>query len=157
MADRYFDLLGDPIPPEHTGRGRPPHVPDDEKLFKVMLLLAIEKSEDDVAKSIGITAKTLRKHYSRQLKVRDEARLRLEGEILARLAVEAAGGNVGAIKELNRLLEKYDHAKLSKSVANRPAISARSPLPLGKKEAAKMAAGKVEGRFAPPPQPRLVN
>jgi len=159
LADRFFDLLGDEIPPEHTGRGRPPHVVTDEKRLKVMLLLALEKTEDQIAAAIGITAPTLRKHYFRLLKVRDDARLRLDGEIIATLAREAAGGNVGALKELNRLLDKHDHAKLSKAMTTRQgqAPAASQPVPMGKKEKAKADAGRVGGIFAPPPQPRLVN
>ncbi len=152
MADEYFDLFGDPIPEGFSGRGRPPHQPTQEKRWKVMLLLALEKTEDEVAAAIGITAKTLRKHYSRELRVRDEARLRLDAAILAKLASEAAGGNVGAMKELNRLLEKHDHARLSKSVMGRGAKP--KELPVGKKEAARQAATEMEGRFKrrdPPP------
>lgn len=156
LVDRYFDLLGDEIPPEHTGRGRPPHVVTTEKRLKVMLLLALEKTEDQIAAAIGITAPTLRKHYFRQLKVRGDARLRLDGEIMATLAREAAGGNVGALKELNKMLESHDHAKLAKTVANRQPQAASAP-PAGKKEKAKADAGRVAGIYAPPPQPRLVN
>jgi len=147
-----FDLFGDPIPEGHSGRGRPPHVVTDEKRFKVMLLLALEKTEDEVAAAIGITAKTLRKHYSRLLKVRDEARLRLDGEIFAALATKAATGDTGAIKELNRMIERHDHARLAKSISKRGS-EPKAP-PMGKKEAAKHAAGQMQGRFGrrePPP------
>lgn len=156
MDDRYFDLLGDEVPPEHTGRGRPPHVVTHEKRLKVMLLLALEKTEDEVAAAIGISGPTLRKHYFRQLKVRGDARLRLDGEIMAALAREAAGGNVGALKALTAMLDKHDQVKLAKTVSNRQSAQPAPP-PLGKKEKAKAAAGQVGGKFAPPPQPRLMN
>lgn len=156
MADEYFDLFGDPIPEGFSGRGRPPHQPTQEKRWKVMLLLALEKTEDDVAAAIGITAKTLRKHYSRELKVRDEMRLRLDASILAKLASEAAGGKVGAIKELNRMLEKHDQVRLSKSIAQRKAPEEKAS-PAGKKEKARQAAHEVGGMYAPPAAPNQIN
>lgn len=150
-----FDLFGDPIPEGFGGRGRPPHVVTDEKRRKIMLLLAVGKTEDEVAAAIGITAKTLRKHYSRLLKVRDEARLRVEASMLEAVAAKAAEGSVSAIKELDRLLDKHDQVKLAKTVANRPGPAVTKPAPLGKKEAAQHAAGQVGGKFAPPPAPLL--
>ncbi|KKC24969.1 hypothetical protein WP12_17030 [Sphingomonas sp. SRS2] len=156
VGAEFFDLLGDPIPPEHVGRGRPPHVVTDEKRFKVMLLLALEKTEAEVAAAIGISDKTLRKHYSRQLKVRDDARLRLEGEIWKTVAMKAATGDTGAIRELNRMLDKHDQVRLSKSIAQRPPSEEKAS-PLGKKEKARQAAHEVDGMYAPPAAPNQIN
>ncbi|SDC30585.1 hypothetical protein SAMN05444678_102254 [Sphingomonas sp. YR710] len=156
MADVILDLLGDPIPPEHVGRGRPPHVPTEKNRMKIMLLLALGNTEDDVAAAIGITAKTLRKHYSRQLKERASARLRLDGELLASLAAAAAKENVGAIKELYKRLDKHEMVQLADKVADRGRAVAPPPK-LGKKEEARITAGNVTGKFAPPPAPRLIN
>lgn len=152
LADAILDLFGDPVPPEHVGRGRPPHVVTDKNRQKVMLLLALERAEDDVAAAIGITAPTLRKHYFRELKARHDARLRLDGALLGALASEAAAGNVAAVKELYKRVEKHDQVKLSQSVAARG--SQAKPVPLGKKEAARQAAEAMQGQFQrrePPP------
>lgn len=130
MVDVVLDLFGDPIPPEHVGRGRPPHVPDDKKRSKVMLLMVLGRTEDDIAAVLGITGKTLRKHYSRELKTRDHARLRLDAELLAQLAGEAAKGNVSAIDKLFKRLDRHDLGGIT------PAKSkAKTPKP-GKKEQA---------------------
>src|SRR5690606_34346331 len=40
-----FDLLGDPIPKGFGKRGRPPHVPNDEKRKLVMMLQALDWSD----------------------------------------------------------------------------------------------------------------
>lgn len=152
-----FDLFGDPIPEGFGGRGRPPHMVTDEKRRKVMLLLAVGKTEDEVAAAIGITAKTLRKHYSRLLRVRDEARLRLEASMLDAVANKAAEGSVSAVKELDRLLEKHDRTRIAKSVAQRSGDKPDKTVPAGKKELARQAAMEVTGKFAPPPAPRLTH
>jgi hypothetical protein len=152
-----FDLFGDPIPEGFGGRGRPPHVVTDEKRRKVMLLLAVGKTEDEVAAGIGITAKTLRKHYSRLLRVRDEARARLEAGMLDAVAIKAADGSVSAIKELDRLLEKYDRVRLSRTINQRSGEKPEKIAPLGKKEMQRQAALEVSGKFAPPPAPNLIN
>lgn len=130
MADVVLDLFGDPVPPEHVGRGRPPHVPDDKKRSKVMLLLALGKTEDEIAAVLGITGKTLRKHYSRETKVRDHARLRLDAELLAQLAGEAAKGNVSAIDKLFKRLDRHDLGGVVPTKSK-----AKAPKP-GKKEQA---------------------
>lgn len=152
-----FDLFGDPIPEGFAGRGRPPHIVTDEKRRKVMLLLAIGKTEDEVAAGIGITAKTLRKHYSRLLRVRDEARARLEAGMLDAVAIKAADGSVSAIKELDRLLEKYDRVRIARTVSQRSGEKPDKVVPLGKKELQRQAAMEVTGKFAPPPAPHMVN
>ncbi len=156
MADAILDLFGDPVPPEHVGRGRPPHVVTDKNRQKVMLLLALERGEEDVAAAIGISPPTLRKHYFRELKARREARLRLDGALLGALASEAAAGNVAAVKELYKRVERHDQVKLAKAVADRGARD-EAPVPLGKKEKARQAAHEVEGKFAPPAAPGLLN
>lgn len=140
MADELLDLLGDPIPPEHTGRGRPPHVVDDKKRCKVMLLLALQKTEDEIAAVLGITGKTLRKHYSRELRVRDVARLRAEAELWAVLATEAAKGNVSAI---DKMFKRWD--RLDLNPAPKKTKAPKAP-PVGKKAQADIdAANAHEG------------
>ncbi len=156
MADVILDLFGDPVPPEHVGRGRPPHTVTEKNRQKVMLLLALERSDDEVASAIGITAPTLRKHYFREMKARREARLRLDGALLGALASEAAAGNVAAVKELFKRLERHDNFKLAQSVADRGSKADQAPPP-GKKEKARQDALGVGGKFAPPPAPNMVN
>ncbi len=103
-------MFGDPFPPEHSGRGRPPHVPDDVKRCKVVVLRAFGNNEDDIAAVLGITAKTLRKHYSRLLIDPRIAKLRVNAELLAQLAAEAAKGNVSAIDKLFKRLDRQELA-----------------------------------------------
>lgn len=135
LADKLLDLLGDPVDPGHGLQGRPQHVATDENRCKVILLLAFDKTLNDVAAALGITQKTLRKHYSRELKIREGAKHRLEGELLAALAKAAAAGKVAAV---DKLFKRIDQHELNR-VANRPgkpAAPAAKEEKLGKKETA---------------------
>ncbi|PZQ18941.1 MAG: hypothetical protein DI565_00615 [Ancylobacter novellus] len=131
MAE-IFDLLGDPIPEGHGRRGRPQHIATRENRCKVIMLLGLGWSNDRIARALSITAPTLRKNYFRELAVRDEARDRVFGSLFARCYEAALDGNVGAIKEFQRMVERND------MMLGLPVARADKPAPepkLGKKEA----------------------
>ena len=133
-----YDLLGDPVPANFGRRGRPPHVATAENRQKVRLLLAFDWTNARIAKALRITGKTLRKHYFRELRQRDEARPALEANARMMLYKSAAGGNVAAMKELLRLIEQHDLAR-PRPPPRRPEPEAK-PEKLGKKAAAELAA-----------------
>lgn len=141
-----FDLLGDPIPDGWGKPGRPPHLVTDKNRNKVMLLLALRWSNERIAKAIGITPPTLRKSYFRELKVRDDARDRLDAKVADRLFALVEGGNVAAIKEFRKLIERNDlmagHNAFYGEDRARPSSGSREPKApkLGKKEEAANAA-----------------
>ncbi|KZL04552.1 hypothetical protein PsAD2_04635 [Pseudovibrio axinellae] len=158
MADLELDLLGDPIPEGHGRRGRPPHMVSDEKRRLVIQLLAFGKTQDEIAAALGITAPTLRKNYFRQLKVKDDARARVEAKLLGKLMDLAEDGKVSAIREIFSRLESSDRAKLAEAIANRgKSVPAASQKALGKKEKRKQAAETYDGKYAPPQAPQLIN
>jgi hypothetical protein len=97
-----FDLLGDPIPEGFGKRGRPPHIPTEQNRNKVILLLAQGWTDKRIAGALGISEPTLRKHYFRELKVRDIARDRVEAIGMLTLWEQAKGGNTAAMKEFFR-------------------------------------------------------
>lgn len=100
-----FDLLGDPIPEGWGRRGRPQHLPTQENRSKIRLLLGFGWTDERIARALRITRPTLRKHYFAELRDRDEARDALKAAHLSMLYREADKGNVGAIKELGRIIE----------------------------------------------------
>lgn len=151
-----LDLLGDPIPENWGKRGRPPHNPTAENRMKVRLLLAIGWKEKAIAGALRITQATLRKYYFVELRAQDEARAALEGWRMLRLYQAGEDGNVGALKEIGKILERSDIAALDRAMRERQAEKPRSQ-PKGKKELVQEAAGKVGGKFAPPPAPELIN
>lgn len=126
-------------------------MPTVETRQKCVLLAAIGRSPDEIAAALSITAKTLRKHYSRELREHDAAKLKVEGKLLVALVREVDKGNVSANKELAKRLEKAGLQQLADRVSGRK--SAEKATPLGKKEAAKVAAKEIAGRYSPRPGP----
>lgn len=101
-----FDLLGEPVPRGRGMKGRPPHIPTDENRNRIILLLAHGWNETRIAAAIGLSEKTLRRHYFPQFKQRLAAKDRVEMKRLEALYAQVAAGNVGAIKEANRIAER---------------------------------------------------
>lgn len=131
-----YDLLGDPIPDGWGKRGRPPHLATEKNRNKVMLLLAMGWSNARIASAIGITQPTLRKNYFQQLRQRELARDRLEGARLDLAWELAKAGNVGAMREFAKLMERNDRMEAERELGStsksdeKPAASER----LGKKQ-----------------------
>ncbi|WP_119036790.1 hypothetical protein [Hephaestia caeni] len=147
-------MFGDPVPEGHRGRGRPPHEPTIESRQKCVLLAAVGKSPDEIAAALSITAKTLRKHYSRELRDHAAAKLKVEGKLLVGLVREIDKGNVAANKELAKRLDKAGLAELSERVRDRGTKAEKAPK-LGKKEAAKVAAHEIAGKYSPRATPTI--
>jgi hypothetical protein len=141
-----FDLLGDPIPEGFGKRGRPPHIPTVENRNKIMMLLAMGWTDPRIAASIGVTPATLKKHYFRELKVRAEARHRLDGKYMFDVWTQASNGNVGAMRLFGQLLEKADlsQPKTPTQVVDDKTGKAAK---LGKKEQADKDARTVSGTW----------
>lgn len=152
-----LDLLGDPIPENWGGRGRPSHIPTEKNTNKVMVLLALGWAEAKIAGALGITQPTLRKHYFRQLKVRDEARARLEGEMVFSMAAKAVTGDVPAYREVAKALEKADMVEADQVYRPQPtAQAAPKAEKLGKKAERQLEAEELDaGPFAPGAPPQL--
>ena len=84
MGDREnsgdVDLFGDPVVYREPKRGRPEHVRTHRIAAKISLLFAMGRSVADVAKAVGITQPTLRKHYFSEVQQRDAMLLKLVRE-----------------------------------------------------------------------------
>jgi hypothetical protein len=144
LAELIFDLLGDPVPPDHEGPGRPPHVPDDRKRNKIILLLAMGWNTKRIAAEMGLDQKTLRKHYSHQLRARDVALDRLRAGRLSILWEAAQQGKVAALKEIGKEIARIEAATFGNAVASDDRRPAKPrPTALGKKEAARIAAASA--------------
>lgn len=137
-ADLGLDLFGQPVLPPQEGRGRPEHRWCLENSNRVLLAFARGLSQAEAALLIGIDAKTLRKHYSRECALRTTAALRLEQRQLERLNAQAEAGNVTAEKALADRIEKLRMRDQAKKVGTRERRKAEEPL--GKKAARKIAA-----------------
>jgi hypothetical protein len=131
-----FDLLGDPIPENWGRRGRPQHVPTQENRSKIRLLLGFGWTAERIARALRVSKPTLRKHYFAELRHADEARDALKAAHLMMVYRQADAGNVGAIKELGRLIERDELER----IPQRRRAEEPKPEKLGKKEAADLAA-----------------
>ncbi|UGY14187.1 hypothetical protein HAP48_0037365 [Bradyrhizobium septentrionale] len=141
MAE-VFDLFGDPVPANWGGRGRPEHVANQQNRNRVSLLVALGWSNQRIAAALFITQPTLRKHYFSELKFRDVARDRLVAQVGVKLMDGVNAGNVSAIREFQKYLERNDlmlYGQTQKPAKAAPAEKAPAEK-VGKKAAALAAA-----------------
>lgn len=138
-SEQRFDLFGDPVPSNWGERGRPEHVPSEQNRKKVSMLLALGWSNARIAAALFITIPTLRKHYFSELRYRATARDRLHAAMALKLWEEAQGGNIGAIREFNRFLDRNDLMLPGHSPAPKRSSKLKAPK-VGKKEAERIAA-----------------
>jgi hypothetical protein len=106
-------------------------------------------SDAEIAAGLRISVPTLRKHYFSELKRRSMQRTRLELWEAHKLAELANGGNVGAMKQLRKLIDKRDLELAARRAAERGSDqdeAEASTTSIGKKEAARRQAEEaVEG------------
>lgn len=140
--EQFFDLFGDPVPANHGRRGRPQHVPTLENRNKVNMLLALGWNNERIAAALRVTQPTLRRHYFSELKFREVARDRLDATLAMHLWKQVDAGNVGAMREFQRLVERNDTMLGHASFYGRQQDEgqAESSSRLGKKELAAQAA-----------------
>lgn len=138
MAE-IFDLFGDPVPANWGMRGRPEHVASQQNRNKVSMLVALGWSNKRIAAALIVTLPTLRKHYFSELRYRDVARDRLDAGLAMKLWEQVQAGNVGAMKEFQKLLERNDLMLYGQAARPAKETPVKEPK-LGKKEEARLAA-----------------
>lgn len=111
--DRKFDLLGDPIPDGRGEPGRTGHIPTVENARKIRALLVAGMKNQQIARELGISVPTLRKHYFQSGKInarlaREMAIAEMRARNILRLDREADKGNVSAMRALEPLIEKAE-------------------------------------------------
>ena len=140
-----FDLFGDPVDENHGKRGRPSHKATAQNRNKVMLLLAMGWSDENISAALCISKPTLNKHYFRELKARDVARLRLKATHMEMLWVQAKSGSVPAIKEFRKLMDQVETEEAEREFLGKglPSQNQLKPPKLGKKEEAARVANSA--------------
>jgi IS30 family transposase len=134
-----FDLFGQPILAGQGKRGRPPYQPTEKDRNKIKLLMALGWSIDRMANGIGVSPATVKRYFRAELKVRDKMRDRLDARRYEIAMEQANAGNVAALKELGKMIEKSDLTFANARIADAQASKA-SQEKVGKKDAAKEAA-----------------
>lgn len=147
MTDVVFDLFGNPVRAGKGGRGRPPFEATEKERNKVKLLLSVGWSNQRIANALAVSLATLKRYFRAELKVRDQMQDRMEAARLQRAYDLADGGNVGAMRQLDRLIEKQHLAGIAKRIGaaqtgadDDDSEEAAPRRKLGKKEAAQNAA-----------------
>lgn len=158
---REFDLLGDPIPDGRGQPGRTGHIATAENVNKVRVLVLAGWGVKEIAEELGIRAPTLRKHYFPNRSIKDASRrvlLEQRARTMLQLDEAAAKGNVGAQKEILRLVEALERKMLGEVAPRSEPKPERSRL--GKKARRQIAAhehASAGGKYAPPAQPKLLS
>lgn len=140
--DREFDLFGNPVRCRKGQRGRPPLEIDPQDRDAVEAALARGWSNARIAKTIGISVASLKRHFRAALDDRDVARDKLELAAFAKLSREAIeNGNMSAMKQLREILARDMLTKQQEELARRQEEADAIGLGgLGKKEAAQRRA-----------------
>lgn len=136
-----FDLFGQPIPEWKGKRGRPPYEPTEKDRNKIKMLLALGWSIERMANGIGVSPATVKRYFRAELKERDAMRDRLDARRFELAMEQANAGNVAALKELGKMIERSDmmliEARLRQS---HQTTQPEKEEKLGKKDAMKAAA-----------------
>jgi len=97
------------------------------------MLVALGWANPRIATTMGITLPTLHKYYFYELGQREAARDMLEMRRMEMALEMAESGNVGALREFGRLLDRNDRMEAERTMATKPAEEERSMERLGKK------------------------
>jgi len=97
------------------------------------MLLALGWSTIRIAAAIGISLPTLHRYYFYELRQQEVARDRLELRRLELAWELAAGGNVGALKEFGKLMERNDRMEAERAMASPISSDRASTERVGKK------------------------
>ncbi|WP_226782742.1 resolvase [Oceaniglobus trochenteri] len=136
------DLFGNPTPKGKGERGRPAFVVTEKDRNKVKMLLALGWSNTRVANALvnpstgrPVSLATLKRYFRAELKERERMRDRLDARLLEMAMEMATAGNVAALKEFIRMIEKSDLMNVRVAIDEAQAEEER-PKRLGKKEMA---------------------
>lgn len=133
--------------------GRPPRKWTKPDRDRVMRLRADGWSIERIARLLKTDHETLRKHFAEEL----EHGADIKTDALLEYAERSAKkGSQASIKWLSERYGAATAARQLEARGNAPiAPPVEKPPKLGKKELQQEAAGKVGGKFAPPPPPKL--
>lgn len=121
--DRKFDLLGDPIPDGRGEPGRTGHIPTAENAKKIRALLVSGMKNPQIARELGISVPTLRKHYFQSGKInaklaREMAIAEMRARNILRLDAQADKGSVSAMRALEPLIDKAEREIIERDMGS---------------------------------------
>lgn len=117
--DAIFDLFNNPVDPKSGKPGRPRKEATQEERNKVKMLLAVGWNNERIASILQLSLPTFRRNFFHELKVRPVARDMLDARRLELAMTAAQSGNVGAMRQVDRLLEKFDQMEAERMYAGK--------------------------------------
>jgi hypothetical protein len=135
-----FDLFGHPVREGFGKRGRPPYEASEKDRNKIKLLLALGWSISRIANGVGVSPATVKRYFRAELKQRDAMRDRLDARRFEIAMEQANAGNVAALKELGKMIERSDIMDADKRLRDAQEGSQERQEKVGKKEARQQAA-----------------
>ena len=148
-----FDLLGHPIPENKGKPGANGHVPTAENASKIRTMLMAGMRLQDIARQLGLSSPTLRKHYFQNGKVnyrhaRDMALAEAKAKNLLQLQAAADDGNVSAMKEVRKVVTAEILNHMDDGATKPKKDTSLRALPAGKKAMTKLHADEGEDELA---------
>lgn len=116
--EENFDLFGHPVRAGRGSRGRPPFEPSEKDRNKIKLLLALGWSISRLANGIGVSPATVKRYFRAELRERDAMRDRLDARRYEIAMEQANSGNVAALKELGKMIERSDLMRVESDMAS---------------------------------------
>lgn len=129
--------------------GRPPYKATIAARQRVEEMKFCGESDACIARALGIDPDTLRKHFEDELA---DGHAQRRSEVIGLMFDAARKGNVSAMKRLDEM----GRAPAPGASEDRGGRVAASMPREGKKAEQQRVAEGVTGKFAPPPQPKLV-
>src|SRR5690349_5807410 len=102
--EQDLDLFGNPYD-RGRSEGRPSHVPSEESIINVMVLVAAGQTNKEVAGTLGLDVKTLRKHYDHLLKQRNIMLNRLRTKLRTAQIQQGLAGSAAALSGALKMLD----------------------------------------------------
>ena len=155
--EQHLDLFGNPYD-RGRAEGRPSHVPSEESIINVMVLFAAGQTNKEVAETLVLDGKTLRKHYGHLVKQRNVMMNRLRTKLRTAQIRQGLAGNAAALSGALRMLDAISAEKVGRDlqgkVANKPAPKGYVSKKEQRLDSARAIVGG--GRYAVPMAPRLI-
>jgi predicted ArsR family transcriptional regulator len=150
------DLFGNPYDPGGRKQGRPEHKPTEESIINVMVLIASGQTNKEIANTLGLDVKTLRRHYDHLLKQRSVMFDRLKSKLRTEQIRLGLAGNAAALSNAIKMLDAVGAERAARTLKDRAANQSTAKGYVSKKEQSLQAAQAVGGKYAVRPPPRLV-
>ena len=157
--EEHLDLFGNPYD-RGRAEGRPSHVPTAESIINVMVLVAAGQTNKEVAGTLGLDVKTLRKHYDHLLKQRDVMMNRLRTKLRTAQIQQGLAGNAAALSGALKMLDSVSAEKVSRELQGKAANKPAAPKGYVSKKEQRLDSARAivgnGGRYAVPSSPRLI-